>query len=95
MTDELDDKALDKRIAALINGPARRRGRPPMGFTKAIQYSDEVWELRRAGMSSWRAVVEVARRNRKTPEHISACVKMAADTPPHEYMEPDRTEEAE
>jgi hypothetical protein len=94
MTDELDDKALDKRIAALINGHSRRRGRPPMGFTKAMQYTKEVWELRRAGMPSWRSVVEVARRNRKRPEHISACVKIVTDTPPHEYG-PDRPEEAE
>jgi hypothetical protein len=95
MTDELNDKALDKRIAALMNRGPQRRGRPPLGFTKAMQYSDEVWKLRRAGASPWRAVVEVGSRNGKTPEHISACMKMIADTSPQEYIETDRTEDTD
>ena len=71
----------------------RKRGRPPMGFAKALDYSDQYEELRRSGVSPWRAVVQVAERNRKTPEHISACRKMIEDTDPHEYMEPDRVDE--
>jgi hypothetical protein len=90
MASDDDDPDLDRRIARL-----RRRGRPPMGFTKAMQYSDEYWELLRAGFSSWHAKVEVARRNRKRPEHISACVKLINETDPHEYMydEPDYSED--
>jgi hypothetical protein len=94
MMDELDDKELDRRIAALTGGRStRKRGRPPTGFSKALHYTDQVWALRRAKVPSWRARVEVAKLNRKTPEHISACVKMVSETPPDQYMEPDRTEE--
>jgi hypothetical protein len=66
-----------------------RRGRPPMGLAKALKYSDQVWECRRSGMSAWAAVVKVAQLNRKTPEHISSCLKRVANTDPHEYLEPD------
>lgn len=94
MTDELDDKELDKRIAALVGGRStRKRGRPPTGFAKAIGYADEVWRLRWEGMSPWRAKKEVAGVNRKTPEHISSCVKMIDDTPGHEFWEHDETED--
>ena len=94
MTDEIEDKELDKRIAALVAGPStRRRGRPRNGFAKAIAYADQVSQLRWAGMSPWRAKKEVARINQKRPEHISACVKMIEETPGHEFWEHDETED--
>ena len=95
MTDETD-KELDKMIAHILGlGPpcGRRRGRPRNGFTKALQYTDEYFELRFSGWSSWHAMLEVAKRNRKTPQHIAACVKMVKETPPHEINEPDYTED--
>lgn len=93
MRDKHDEKLLIARLDALCLGFRRRRGRPPTGVAKALQYTDEVYKLRFAGRSSWRAIVEVAVENQKTPEHIAACVKMINDTPPHELGEADRTED--
>jgi hypothetical protein len=103
MTDEPEsDDDLDKRIAALTEAnPSRRprsgrsRGRPRNGFEKALRYADEVYKLRFSGRSSWRAIVEAAENNRKTPQHIAHCVKMVDETDPHEYLfdEPDYSED--
>lgn len=94
MIGEIDDKTLDRLIADLIKIRSTR-GRPRTGLTKASQYSDEYWQLRNAGASSWHAKEKVAANNQKTVQHISACVKMINETPPHEYLEPDRTEDTE
>jgi hypothetical protein len=80
----MDDEDLDKRIRALLSS-RKRRGRPPMGYSKALNYSNQVDELMRSGISPWRAVVKVAQLNCKTPEHISSCRKIVADTDPREY----------
>ena len=94
MSDDLDEQELNKKLDALFQSPRRRRGRPRTGFTKAEQYSTEVQELRLSGMRAWSAKKEVARRNHKTAEHISQCVKKVADTDPYEYcLEHDRTED--
>jgi hypothetical protein len=93
MSDDLEEKMVNKKIASLLSALPRRRGRPPTGFAKAIKYSDEYFALRVSGMSPWRAKQEVARRNRKTPEHISACVKMIDETPGHEFWMHDETED--
>jgi hypothetical protein len=77
-----DDDDLDKRIRALLR---KKRGRPPIGYSKALGYSKQVDERIRSGMKPWRATVEVAQLNRKTPEHISSCRKLVADTDPREY----------
>jgi len=93
MNNKDDNKDLDRRIDALLAG-ARQRGRPPLGFRNALQYADQYWDLRRQGMSSWRAKKEVARRYSKTPEHISACVKMIDEVPPSDLFEDsDRVDE--
>ena len=77
----MNEDDVDAQLAALVEEPfpTRKRGRPRTGWTKAQQYSHEVDELRRAGMSPWNAVKEAAKRNRKSPEHISACRKMVVD----------------
>jgi hypothetical protein len=94
MTEELDDKELNKMIAALLGGrSARRRGRPPTGFEKSIKYADQVWELRWRGVPSWTAITDVAEGNRKTPQHIAACVKMINDSPASEFWEHDKTDD--
>lgn len=96
LDDSRDEKRLSAKLEALCPHCKRRRGRPPTGFAKALKYTDEVFELRRAGRSSWRAIVEIAAKNWKTPEHIAACVKRIKETDPHEYLlEPDRTEDLE
>lgn len=78
-----DDDDFDKKWAEFFR--RRKRGRPPMGYAKALDYSNQVDALMRSGMSPWRAVVKVAELNRKRPEHISSCRKMVADTDPREY----------
>jgi len=78
----MDQDSLEAKIAALLGPdlrPQRRRGRPRDGFRKADLYAKQVEELVRSGMNPWSAVKEVAKRNRKTPEHISACRKMVND----------------
>jgi hypothetical protein len=70
-------KRLDAAMAEA--GGRRRRARPRTGAVKAWKYYHQVEQLRRSGMSPWRAVKEVARLNRKTPEHISACRKRVQD----------------
>jgi hypothetical protein len=84
---------LDKLCDAL--GILRRpRGRPRTGFANALLYTDEVDELRRSGISISRAVAMVAKRRRKTVQHIYACRKKIADTDPYEYcFERDGTED--
>ena len=84
MTDS--DKKLDNYVRSLLMTHVPRRGRPPNGFQKALQYSGEVEELIRLGTKPWKAVQEIAARNHKTPEHISACLKKIADTNPYEYL---------
>jgi len=80
-----DDKDLDKLLEAMLPRGRRRRGRPRSGFSKAYGYIEQYWELRASGVSSWRAIKQVAERNRKTPEHIAACRKWVEETDPMEY----------
>jgi hypothetical protein len=61
----------------------RKRGRPATGPAKAWIYTCQVRELRRSGIKPWSAVKEVAKQNRKRPEHISACSKMVRDVEEH------------
>jgi hypothetical protein len=77
--DDRDD--LDKLIQAMRPKPAPpQRGRPRNGFFKARSYTEQYWKLRDDGMSPWLAIKEVAKKNRKTPEHISACRKEVEDS---------------
>ena len=76
----MNDEELDKRMAALMGPPPRRRrGRPRTGDAKAWNYTQQYEKLLRTGMSRWRAVQEVAKQNRKTAPHISACRKKVYD----------------
>jgi hypothetical protein len=77
-----DDDDFDKKIGALFR---RKRGRPPMGYSKALDYSNQVDELMGSGMRPTQAVHEVATRNHKHPLHIWACRQLVADTDPREY----------
>ena len=97
MTDDNLDKKVRSLLASMGWGPRTlagkrgprtswgRRGRPPLGYSKALEYDKQVWELMRAGMRPTQAVHEVATRNRKNPLHIWACRKLVADTDPREY----------
>lgn len=71
----------------------RRRGRPRRGFAKAYGYTQQYWKLKQEGVSSWRAIKQVAELNRKTPEHISACRKWVEETDPMEYRVDDYVDE--
>jgi hypothetical protein len=88
----MDDEDLNKRVSELLAAVSskRKRGRPATGFAKALKYADQYYEFIRSGKSRWRAIVEVAEENHKTPQHISTCRKMVEETDSREYYPEDK-----